>query len=265
MLAGVCFYANRLVRKVTGSVARVAGWVYSLHEALWLGVLDRAALTSMVTLEYRNPSRFLRDEHNLSGLQTWESAALDRDFRECASILVVAGGAGREVLGISSRGIRADGCDPSPAMVGAARRLLAERGVTSQYLLAEPDRVPSELGVYDGAIVGWGAYSHIPDTLRRVEFLRNLAEHLRPGSPLLISLWERGEDDRRFLVSARISRFLGRLGFAGSRVEVGDTLTQGFAHFSTQAELERELVSAGFRLSFFSSYPCGHAVARRDA
>ena len=61
------------------------------------------------------------------------------------------------------------------------------------------------------------------------------------------------------------ARCLGRLGCAGARGERGDSTTQGFAHYFTREELEGELVAAGFRPSFCSSSPCGHAVARKES
>ena len=265
MIARLFIYADRLVRGVTNLASRAARWIYGLHEAIWLGVLNRADLTRVVVLQYDQSACYLREEHNLSGLFDLEVVVLDREFRDCAAILVGAAGGGREVLGLAARGVRADGFDPSPALVDAAHKLLAARGIVSDYVLADPDRVPSQLGVYDGAIVGWGGYSHIPDSAPRIEFLRELASHLKHDSPILLSYWERSGEERLLMAVARIARFLGRLGFAGSRVELGDSTTQGFAHYFTREELEGELVAAGFRPSFCSSSPCGHAVARKES
>jgi len=264
MIARACFYLDRAMRAATTFVGRLANWTYALHEAFWLGVLDRGDLSTLVTLEYARPPRFLDDDHNRSGLFEWESSVLDREFPDCSRILVTAGGGGREVLGIAERGVGVDGCDPSAALVDSAKRLLSAQGVASQYLRAEPGKVPEQFGAYDGAVVGGGGYPHIPAPSARIDFLRDLATHLRPGSPLLLSFWERRENERRFVITAKLARYMGRLGLAGARVEVGDTLTQGFSHFSTKDELERELAAAGFRMSFHSIYPCGHAVARKQ-
>ena len=264
MTARVFIRVDRVVRAATEFVSRAANWAYGIHEAVWLGVLDRANLTRVVALQYDQSGRYLGDEHNLSGLFAWEAAVIEREFRDCASILVGAAGAGREVLAIAGRGTRVDAFDPSPELVAAAQKLLAARGIESNYLLAEPDRVPAQLGVYDGAIVGWGGYSHIPDSRARIGFLRELATHLRPGAAVFLSVWERGGQERKFRTVAGIARFIGRLGFAGSRVETGDSTTHGFAHYFTREELERELAAAGFRMDFYSDTPCGHAVARRD-
>jgi len=38
----------------------------------------------------------------------------------------------------------------------------------------------------------------------------------------------------------------------------------GQLHYFVREELERELVAAGFRITFYSDSPVGHAVARWD-
>src|ERR1022692_2378195 len=62
--------------------------------------------------------------------------------------------------------------------------------------LCEPDCVPSEAPTYDGLIVSWTGYTHIPTRVRRVAFLKALRQRALPQSPLLISFLARRSASR---------------------------------------------------------------------
>ena len=56
-----------------------------------------------------------------------------------------------------------------------------------------PDSVPGGPPDYDGLIVGWGAYTHIPTRVRRVAFLQALKQRSVSGSPLMLSFFTRDD------------------------------------------------------------------------
>lgn len=253
---------DRLALLLRDSVVRAAELAYKAHEGIWLGILSREALTRAVAAGYERSGRYRGSCHNESGFFPWERVAVERAFRRRGRVLVAASGGGREVVALVAEGIAADGFDPSAELVDAARQRVAERGADASITVSAPDEVPASLGVYAGAFIGWGAYSHIVGSEARISFLRQLGAHLEPGSPLLLSVWSRGDGERSWGAVAAIARALGRLGLPGDRVEVGDSCTLGFAHFFTRSELADELARGGFTVEFESDIPCLHVVAK---
>ena len=125
-----------------------------------------------------------------------------------------------------------------------------------------PDEVPPGPCEYDGLIVGWGAYMHIPAGHRRISFLQALRRRAFPGSPVLLSFFTRGGSSRyEALVyrTACVCRFLTLQRGAGPGL--GDDINWGrYCHSFTREEIDAELRSAGFKLAHFSDVTHGHAV-----
>ena len=100
---------------------------------------------------------------------------------------------------------------------------------------------------------------HIQGRRRRIAFLREARRTLPQGAPLLCSFWVR-QPTRYYAVvkrSANVARHIGRT----ERVELGDSLTFGYVHSFTRAEIAAELDAGGFRMTAFAAKPYGHAVA----
>jgi len=231
-----------------------------LHGALCLGWFDREDLAAATALAYGRWSRYADPEYNVSGLNSWEVGALERHFAGCRRLLVAGAGGGRECVALARRGLEVVGFDCSPSLVRHASSLLKELGLGATVVLADPDGVPSGLPVFDGVVVGWGAYMHIPGRGSRIEFLRRLREHVKDGGPILLSFFTRPERSRPLLWTWRIARAVRRLRGSRFAVELGDSLRDTFDHHLTEGEVRGELAEAGFEMLRFAASPYGHAV-----
>jgi hypothetical protein len=229
----------------------------------WLGLLDAEQLSRLDEHYYAGQEVFRNDAHNLRGLFAWEQQAVARHFQDRRSIVVAAVGGGREAIALQRLGYQVDSFESHPRLVDAANALLARESLHANVKLAPRDHCPSLDGPYDGAIVGWGAYALIHGRERRVGFLRELADELTGGSPLLLSFFARSSQAWYFTTAAQLANVIRRLRGA-ARVELGDDLSPNFVHHFTREELERELGEAGFRLFEYSATPYGHGVARRE-
>ena len=235
----------------------------ALHEGFWLGFL-RANDLNRITMEHFDQSQyFASTEHNLSGFFEWEKRVVDRYFKQDSRILVAAAGAGREVLALRKAGFAADGFECSLHLLRSSSKIFDELGESRYVIHCPPDRVPPGLPAYDGLVVGWTAYTHIPTRTRRVLFLQDLCRRAPAQSPLLISFFTRRSDspyDRVTRRTANICRVLLR--GHEELLELGDGLSFGrYVHSFTRDELEAELRMAGIQLAHYAGEgDWGHAV-----
>ena len=249
-LADRCF--NRLLRLVT-----------ALHESFWLGFLSVDDLNAATAEHYGNSRLYASATHNLSGLTIWETSALQRYFRPRSRILVAAAGGGREILALRKAGFEADGFDCSLSLVRVSQEIFDQVGEPNYVVHCPPDSVPPGPSIYNGLIVGWTAYTHIPTRLRRISFLRALRARALAQSPILISFFTRRADSRYDALIHRTAMFCqfflrGRK----ERLELGDRLSFGrYVHCFTIGEIEEELRAAGFHVAHFCEEgDAGHAV-----
>jgi hypothetical protein len=147
----------------------------------------------------------------------------------------------------------------------AGDELFDQLGEPRGVILCAADEVPAGPAIYNGLIVGWSAYTHIPTQRRRVNFLEGLRQRAVEGSPILVSFFPRERSsgyDGLVYATARVSRFL----FRGrkERSELGDHLGWCFSHTFTREEVAGELKAAGFRLVHFSEVGEGHAVGTAE-
>jgi hypothetical protein len=231
-------WLNRLVR-----------FTNAMHEGFWLGCLSTDELNA-VTAEHFDQSQYYASvEHNVSGFFGWEKSVLDRFFRQGSRVLVAGAGGGREVLALRNAGFDAEGFECSLPLVNASEQIFDRLGESTYVTLCEPDRVPQGPRIYDGLVVGWTVYTHIPTKARRVAFLQALSRRALSNSPLLISFFERQSssgDDVLVHRTAGLCRFLLR----GRKepLEVGDRISYSrFVRWFTSDEVEAELRTAGFR------------------
>ena len=191
-------FAARLFRLADGTYRRADTGMRALHQGFWLGWMDSKSLNAATRLYYAGVPKYLEPEYNTSGLEEWESRLLDRYFRDCRTLLVGAAGGGREVVALADKGLEVTAFECSLKMVQAARKLLTDRNLAAEVMEAPPGEVPKLEAEFDGAIVGWGGYMHIPGTAARVRFLEQLRERGPPDAPILLSFFTRSR--RRFTV-----------------------------------------------------------------
>lgn len=234
----------------------------ALHEGVWLGCLGADDLNAVTAKHFDESRYYASAEHNLSGFFNWEPPLLERYFRRGSRILVAAAGAGREVLALRKAGFDAEGFECSLPLVRASERIFEQLGEPKYVTYCPPDSVPSGPSIYDGLIVGWGGYTHIPTKRRRIAFLQALRQRTLPHSPLVISFFPRNTHsyDTVLYRTATLCRFFLRRD--KELLDPGDHLEWSrYVHRFTRDEVEGELRTAGFRVAHYSEESGdGHAV-----
>ncbi len=245
---------------------RLVGLMTALHEGFWLGSLSADDLNAMTAKHFDESQYYASSEHNLSGFLGWEPLLLDRYFRRGSRILVAAAGAGREVLALRKAGFDAEGFECSLPLVRAGEKIFDQLGEIKYVTHCPPDSVPQGPPIYDGLIVGWGGYTHIPTTLRRIAFLQAMHRRALLHSPLIISFFTPIAHSYDAVVyrTATLCRHLLRGG--KEPVSAGDHLEYSrYVHRFTRDEVEGELRAAGFRVAHYSEQSgSGHAVGIAD-
>ena len=244
----------------TSRIIRLAG---AIHEGFWLGCLDAEDLGDIAVHWFGKSKWYNSPEHNLSGFYAWEQEMISKYYRPNSRILVAAAGGGRELIALHRAGFRADGFECTPNLVETSRRALKDFDIPSEVFLCPPNEVPTGLPMYDGLIIGWGAYMLIPGSARRISFLRKLHQMGPPGAPILLSFFVKSGKSRAEALAFRIARtvrfFRGKV---KEPLEYGDHLREdGYHHCFDRTELEAELKAGGFRMCHFSDVEYGHALA----
>lgn len=235
-----------------------------IHEGFWLGIMDNNNLTKIAQIYFSSAELYQNDEYNLSGFFEWEKKVMDGYFKECQSVLIGAAGGGREIIALSNRGIKTDAFECNPCLVDECKCLLDKVGIKANVVLAAPDNVPEEFGIYDGLIVGWGGYMQIIGRDIRIRFLKQCKKHVKPEGPILVSfLIVHGNSLSQQGYVLRIARFIRALRRSKEALEVGDSLIYaGFCHTFTTEEIEDEFKKAGFHIIYYSNNDYPHAVGK---
>ena len=227
---------------------RLVRFANAIHEGFWLACLNPDELNAVTAQHFDQSKYYASTEHNLSGFFVWEKSALDRFFQRGSRILVAGAGGGREVLALRKAGFDAEGFECSLPLVRASEQIFDRLGESKYVTLCGPDTVPQGPRIYDGLVVGWGVYTHIPTKARRVAFLQALSQRALSKSPLLISFFGRhssSSDDALVHRTARFCHFL--LHGRKEPLEVGDRISYArFVRWFTSDEVEAELKAAGF-------------------
>jgi hypothetical protein len=268
------YFFQRAIRKRLPRAVRRSP-VYGLLEAgvdgLCLGLMQRDFLRQISEVHYDDARKYRTKEYdyqdleyNRRGLWGWEQQAISRHFGSRRRLMVVGAGGGREVLALQRLGYEVDGFECDPGLVTRANELLVAEGLVGTMRPCSPDECPHAEGPYDGIVIGWGAYLHIPGKQRRIDFLRGFHRLMSNDSPLLVSFLCRSRQQGRMRVIARVANPIRWL-LHRELVELGDLLDPHFFHFFTREEIVAELEAAGFQLVEYSEAGYGHAVARPRA
>ncbi|WP_170182647.1 class I SAM-dependent methyltransferase [Blastococcus colisei] len=233
--------------------------IRGLVDGLWLGLASRRVLYGIDAAFYASQGQYVAEEYTRSGLTDWENAAVSEYFQHCTDIVVTGAGGGREVLALAGNGRRVTGFEPNEGMVTFGRTILEGRSDAS-LLVAPRDGWPALDATFDGAVIGWGSYTHIAGRRRRVDFLRQTRSHLVAGSPLLVSVYTRPSRTRYHRAVRWVAQPLRALR-RGAPIDLGDGFAPMYAHHFTREELAAELADAGFRLEVWRPRPFAHAVA----
>jgi hypothetical protein len=173
--------------------------------------------------------------------------------------LIVGVGGGREALALRKLCYQVDGFECHPELLEYANGLLEREGLTPDIKRAPRDLCPAGGRIYDGLIVGWGAYMLIRGRQRRIEFLRQLRSQTEVGSPVLLSFFTRSYDGLYFRLIMAIGNTIRWL-LRRDYLEMGDDLSPNYVHHFTRREIAAELRESGFEIKFYSDKQYGHAV-----
>ena len=225
----------------------------------WLGVLKKETLQGIDQYYYDSANMYCNEKYNKSGLWKWEKQVLSEYFQNCTCLLVAGAGGGREILALQQLGYNVDGFECNIRLADFANNLLKREGFVASVQLALRDECPNSDKLYDGIIIGWGAYMLIQGRKQRVDFLKELRAQMSAGAPLLLSFFSRANDSLYFkliLVIGNVIRWLlGR-----DALELGDALVPNYVHHFTQDEVIQELHAGGVDVKFYSTDSYGHAV-----
>jgi 2-polyprenyl-3-methyl-5-hydroxy-6-metoxy-1,4-benzoquinol methylase len=238
-----------------------------IYEGFWLGIMDNSNLAKTTQMHYSSAQIYQNDKHNLSGFLDWEKKVMDSYFKDCKNVLVGAAGGGREIIALSNCGIKVDAFECNPRLIDECRLLLDKVGIKARVVLAAPDNVPEEFGVYDGLIVGWGGYMHIIGSDTRTRFLKQCWEHIKPGGPILASFFIIHENSLQDDCVIRMAKLIRALRMSKEALESGDSLNHaGFCHKFSEEEIQNEFEKAGFDLKYYSedSYPHAVGIALKE-
>jgi protein-L-isoaspartate O-methyltransferase len=253
----LCFSSIRALR---GAEACLIG--------LWLGALTREELYATVNERYTRAKttqelNYYGKEWNQGGLFTWEKTALTNYFGGCKRLLLIGAGGGREVLALQQLGYCVDGFEAHPDLVVVANELLRAEGYDTVVHLIPHDECPNTGKTYDGIIIAWAAYMHIPGRRRRITYLQQLRVQTRAQCPILLSFYNRDDPQapatRVFELAAFVANVIRR-GLRREFAEVGDWLHPQYIHYFTQDEITSELAEGGFSTVYYSTTDFAHAV-----
>jgi len=261
-LARMFLASDRFLQHGMLVLFRIEHVCLACFHGVWLGVLSREEMYQAGQKTYgRGKGSYTKPDWNRKGLFDWEEEAVSKYFSSCRSILVAAGGGGREVFALRKKGYEADGFDCNPRLVETAQRFFRKEGMPARYSLAQPDRCPESGKIYDGLIVGWGGYTHMQGRDRRIAFLREMRSQCRNGSPILVSFFSVAHTSRLELKVTYLTARAVRAILCREQIVFGDSLNlNGYAHYFTREEIASELADGGFRLVHYSEEGNPHAI-----
>ena len=135
-----------------------------------------------------------RYEHVATELQPVAVAAVDRmDPRPGETVLDLGCGTGNATFLTAARGAAVVGVDPSPRLLGVARRSAEGRGLDIRFLPGEAAAIPLDDASVD-AIVSVFAVIFAPDATAAAA---EMARVLRPGGRIVLTAWPPGGVDGR--------------------------------------------------------------------
>jgi len=228
----------------------VAFGVRAVLNGVWLGVLSEDDLRALDERYYDEAAVYRTSEWNERGLFPWERGLIEEHEPREGRLVVLACGGGREVLALRRDGRDAVGYESHPALVAFAEQTLAAAGHLGCIHRVERDAFPADTGRCAAVLIGWGAYSLVHTSARRIALLRDAHAHVPHGAPVVVSFIDRPEDHREARWTKAVADVGRRLRGAGS-VELGDSLSPNAIHLFTREELGAEASAAGFDVAGF--------------
>jgi SAM-dependent methyltransferase len=244
-------------------------WMRFFRHLFYFILLGDRGLQILTDLYYDTQEYYLDDEHNRRGFLPWEADVVEKHFPGGGRVLVTSCGAGREVLTLAERGYGVVGTECHPDLCRVAGDLSASLENVEIHCLPPPGVPPTD-GTFDAVMVGWGGFTHLTPRARRVCFLQNLADRMKPGAPILVSYLGRPRKGQRSITLARWIANVIRTLTLRRALEPGDMISVGFCHCFLPGEAPEEARDAGLEILTEAHAPPGfhggqypHFVARK--
>lgn len=110
---------------------KLTSFLDAFHSGFWLGALGKKGIAYSDELHYRKNTIYVKDEYNEKGLYDWEQYIVENHFADVKTIMLIAAGGGREVIGLSRMGFRVDAFECNPALVEYGNKLLKNNKIES--------------------------------------------------------------------------------------------------------------------------------------
>lgn len=256
-------FSSRSLQCLIAGIMALCRWAEAVFVGLWIGVLNRSQLHRIDEVYYNSDRNYQKEEYNRQGLWPWEQEMIDQFFPAEGHLLLGGAGGGREVLALAKQGFRVEGFECHTDLVQFANHLLTSEGLSAQVSWVARDKHPQGTTLYDGVIVGWGAYMLIQGSHRRIAFLKGLRERVALGAPLLVSFFARSGSERRYSLIAGIGNAFRKV-LRRELLEVGDDLAPNYVHFFVKDQINQEFQEAGFRMVYYGTRGYGHAAGKAE-
>ena len=253
-------FVAKLSHSSFGLLKKLTDFLDAISAGFWLGVMGEKSLEYSDELYYNRTKYYTEDKYNESGLFEWEKVMISKHFTKVRSILLIAAGGGREVIALSKMGFEIDSYECNPSLIEFGNDLLEKNKINSRIRYLSRNSVPGEVRKYDAVIIGWGAYSLISGSKKRISFLSSLYPFLQEGSVLMVSFIYLGKRTTKEKIIKNVSDFL-RFFRGINRREIGDRLVPNFIHYFTEEEVRSELIRSEFRVIEYSATDYGCIIA----
>jgi SAM-dependent methyltransferase len=256
----------RWLRRSQWATQKLSDWIEAVRSGICMGLIDDQSFQAFDTYPFDETGPLDVSTETQRGLEPWERQIVCEHLADAKSILVVAAGGARELVGLHELGYHTTGVEYGRQLYEASRRELAQRecGATIQW--RERFDVSGGDGPYDAAFVARKFLSHVHDRSRRIELLANIRQTLVPDATLVIAFYTRSRNTLAFRMQAALANCLRKLrGRRDFPVEVGDHVDPEsplYHHHYIWEELRDELREAGFTPVAHETTWFGWAVAR---
>lgn len=219
----------------------------AVQSGFWLGIMSEKSLDLYDELHYDKSEKYTDDNYNLSGLYEWEKERIEKYFSKAKNILLLAAGGGREALPLIRMGFNLDSYECNRVLVEYGNVFLQRYTKEFKIKYLPKDSTPEEGKKYDGIIIGWGAYSHIRGSKKRIAFQEQLQQFLNKDAPLMISFLTKEERGRQEIITKKVCDFF-RILRNRDKIETGDRLQASFVHYFTRQEIIKELTQSNYKV-----------------
>lgn len=245
---------------------KLSSWIEAIQSGIFMGLVDDESFQAFDTFPFDETEPLDVSAETERGLEPWERHVAREFLADAKSILVVASGGARELVGLHELGYDTTGVEYGRQLCEASRQELALRDCRATIQCCERFHIPRAEEPYDAAFVARKFLSHVHDRRRRIELLANIRRTLRPDATLVVACYTRQRDTLAFRMQAALANVLRKLrGRREFPVEVGDHLdpeTPLYHHHFVWEELRDELREAGFTPVEHGTTWFGWAVAR---